>query len=345
MSRRNHSALDVAKFACALMILCAHVASTWGPFPVLLDCGFSIYVIAVPFFFACSGFLLFRKLGQLGEDEKKGALWKYVRHIAVMYLAWSLVYFAFVLIGWIQEEAPASVVLAYFHRAVVFTTYATIWFLPALLIGILVVHFLNRRLSLRAVFFIGLVFYLLGTLGYSYSFMISRSSPLGNMYRLYSDVFLTTRNGVFNGFPFVALGAWMSCRKKRMSREWSGLLTCLSLVVLVAETFALRLGAKVNGVDTAISLLPFTFFFMEFLLSLELKDRRIYRQLREMSTMLFLGQRLYISALPSVLPAAAVTTVFRNPYLALGLILGLTGAQSWICIRMSEKHAFLKVFR
>jgi peptidoglycan/LPS O-acetylase OafA/YrhL len=345
MIGKNYNALDVAKFVCAEMILCAHFASTWGQFPPLLDDAFSLYVIGVPFFFACSGFLLFEKLGSLGAAEKSQALWKYGLHILRMYLAWSAIYFVFVGIGWIQEPVSAAIVLAYFHRALVFTTYATIWFLPALLAGVLIVYWLSRWLSFRAILYLALTCYLAGSLGYSYSFLLAGRPALETAFRLHDQVFITTRNGLFNGFPFVALGAWMASRGKRMSATTSGLLAAFSLALLAGEAFGLKLGFGVSGVDTAISLVPFTFFFMEFLLALEFKDRKIYSRLREMSTLIFLSQRIFISALPSVLPAAWVAAAFRNSYLALAATLGATALLSWSGIKLSERHGFLKALR
>ena len=91
--------------------------------------------------------------------------------------------------------------------------------------------------------------------------------------------------------------------------------------------------------------MPFTYFFLEFLLALQLPDRKTYRQMRDMSTLIFLGQRIYITALPAVLPAAWSAAAFRNPYLGLALVAGLTALQSWALIRLSEIVAPLKVFR
>jgi peptidoglycan/LPS O-acetylase OafA/YrhL len=341
----NFNAVDLAKLVLALVIVCAHFASTRGHFPPLLDYGFSLYVIGVPFFFACSGFLLFRKTQRLAGVEKRNAIRRYAAHIAIMYLAWSAIYFVFVLIGWIQEQASAATVWAYFYKALVFSTYATIWFLPALLMGVLVVHVLSRRLSPRSVLLVALLFYGVGSLGYSYSFLLAKVPWLETAYRLHDRIFITTRNGLFNGFPFVALGAWMASRENRMPLTRSGLGSLLFLGLLVIEAFVLKLCFKVNGVDTAFSLLPFTFFFLEFLLALKLRDRPIFRTLRDLSILIFLSQRLYITALPSILPAEWTRRAFQQSYLALAVLLGLITIQSWFIMRLSDRYRILKVLR
>ena len=58
--RKNYFSLDIAKFVCAIMILSAHFASERGHFTGIVDYLFSLYIFAVPFFFACSGFLFLK---------------------------------------------------------------------------------------------------------------------------------------------------------------------------------------------------------------------------------------------------------------------------------------------
>lgn len=340
-----YPALDAAKLVLALVILCAHYAFTWGRFPRLLDDFFSLYVIAVPFFFACSGFLLFGKMARQDGPGKRETIQRFAWHVAGMYLVWSAIYFAFVLTGWFLHKPGPAAVRAYFHRSLVFTTYPTIWFLPALLVGGVGVHLLARKLSFRAVLGIGVVLYLIGSLGYSYSFLLPAVPGLETLYRWHDQLFFTTRNGLFNGLPFVALGAWLSTRKQRLPLIRSGTAAGLCLAALAGEAYALRLWFGGRGVDMAVSLLPFTFFFMEFLLAVEWEGAAGFRWMREMSTMIFLSQRLFITALPSVLPAAWAAAAFRNSYLGLAGTIALTAGFSWLVILRSGKNRWLGILR
>ena len=49
---KKYYGLDIGKFICALLIISSHFASEWGHFSKSVDMLFSIYIIAVPFFFA-----------------------------------------------------------------------------------------------------------------------------------------------------------------------------------------------------------------------------------------------------------------------------------------------------
>lgn len=342
---KNYNAVDVARFILSLVILCAHFANSGGRFPSLIDDAFSIYVIGVPFFYACSAYLFFQKIESFKPVQKSQTIKKYAKRLAIMYLAWSGVYFIFVLTGWFQDQAQISIILNYFHRALVFTTYATIWFLPALLIGVGMVYFLSRWLSFRTVVIVSVAFYLLGTLGYSYSFLLTDMPQTETIYQVYERLFITTRNGIFNGFSFIAIGAWMATRKTRIPPMISGVMTVFFLALIVIEAYTLRLKFNVHGVDTALSLLPFTFFFLEFLLALKIKDRTIYKHLRELSVLIFLSHRIYVSALPSVLPVAWVSVVFRTSWISLIVIILLTLVQSSICIKLSNDYRFFKILR
>ena len=69
---KENSLIDVVKFLFAILILFAHYAAEWGEFPTILDYAFSLYIIVVPFFFACSGYFLYSKV-------KKEIRKKYIR--------------------------------------------------------------------------------------------------------------------------------------------------------------------------------------------------------------------------------------------------------------------------
>lgn len=161
-ARINYNMMDVVKFLSAILLVCAHTASERVDLPPLLDLCCSLYIITVPFFYIASSFLFFRKIGTMKDSDRKAYYWKYTKRIGLMYLAWSLIYFCFVLISWIQSQASWDVVLSYLHHSIVYSTYPTIWFLPALWIGVTLVYVLHYkfRFSIGIVIVISLLMYL-----------------------------------------------------------------------------------------------------------------------------------------------------------------------------------------
>lgn len=344
--RKNYSALDIAKFVCAIFLVSSHFASEWASFPVLIDYAFSIYIIAVPFFFCCSGFLFFKKINALETRvEKKKYFLSYQKRIWIIYGVWSLVYIPFLVASWIVKgNFSWTQVWKWLHQSLVFQTYPTIWFLPALAVGIALTYLLVVKVKKEwARIAVCLVLYLLGSFGYSYSFLF-KGTFVERVYNWYDTVFYTTRNGLFNAVPFIYLGYLFSktnieTTKKNFITNAGLALVCFAVVV--GESFLLKLKFDVTGMDFTYALVPFTYFFMKALLSVNLKERGIYIWCRKISLLMFVSQRLFLSALPFALPSV-FKFLYANSYIGLFVVLGLTIAFSVLVVLLSKKMKILK---
>ncbi len=257
-SKVQYGLIDVMKFLLALLIVSAHFISenAVGRINSLVDYGSSMYVIVVPFFFACSGFLLFRKLDR-GKDDL--AIVKvYCKKLLVMYAGWSAVYFLFVVLTWIRFGTTEETIIHYLLNLVTYSTYRTIWFLPAAVIGVLLTYYLTEKFGVKGTIIIGITVYLLGCLGASYSFLL----PANKVLSVYNYIFSSTRNGIFNGFPFVLVGYLIAQKEKsgfKENKTKDMLLTVFFGIAFIAEAVVIKQHGAVN-VNTLVFLLPFTFY-------------------------------------------------------------------------------------
>lgn len=345
IKRKNYWSLDIAKFFCAILIISAHFAAERGSFPTLIDYGFSVYIIGVPFFFACSGFLFFKKLDSLAtKAEKKSYFISYQKRIWIMYGLWSLIYVSTRFIGWLRKGTfTLEKFLDWLHKAIVFQTYETIWFLPALAIGIAIAYFLVIKLSKKKMLAVVVIFYIIGMLGYTYKFVID-GTPIGEAFDLYIKLFVTTRNGIFNAVPFIYMGCLVS--RKEITASKKGfiryfVLAGASFVLMVAESFLLKIVFNVTGMDVCIFVAVFTYFFMMALLHIDLKENKVWLWMRKLSILLFVCQRIFLSVLPGYLPGI-FEKIYANSYIGLIAVLALTISFSVILILLSKKIKFLK---
>lgn len=303
---KKYYGLDIGKFICALLIISSHFASEWGNFSKSVDMIFSIYIIAVPFFFAVSGFLLFNKIENTDATQHKGILTKYLKKIVLMYLMWSVIYIAFNVATFCKFGITSQEVVNYIHQCIVYSTYDTIWFLPALAVGVVMVYFMRKVLSFRNILILAVVFYILGMFGVTYSGVMAKSELLSAVYSTYEKVFLTTRNGFFNGFPFVALGAYIAYEVNEGKYKKANLkyiiLSAVFGIFFVAEAFATKKLFHAPNANTVFMLLPFVYFAIKFLLGVNVPDNKICYTLRKLSTTMFLSQRIFLTALPVLFP-------------------------------------------
>lgn len=344
LERKNYWALDIVKFICALLIISAHFASEYGHFPALIDYGFSLYIISVPFFFACSGFLFFVKLNSLSTKQEKFAYFiKYEKRIFIMYGLWTAVYMIHVVSSWIAKGFTIKAVLNWLHMALAIQTYSTIWFLPALATGIAIMYFLVTKLSKAQLIVVSVLLYIFGMFGYTYYFAIS-GTPIATFYDWFLVVFKTTRNGVFNAVPFVCMGYFAANLKLEPSKSKAikyGACAFVSLVLMVGESFILKLKFNVTGMDVGVFVAVFTYFLLMTALHIDLKERKLFVWLRKLSILIFTTQRIFLSMLPFFLPKV-FDVLYANSYLGLIIVLALTIGFSIGFIFLSNKVKFLK---
>lgn len=345
LKRKNYWSLDVAKFFCAILIISAHFASEWGKFPTLIDYAFSLYVIAVPFFFCCSGFLFFTKLNAIeAKEEKKKYLIQYEKRIWTMYGLWSAVYFIHVCYNWIVNgELGVLTFLKYLYGAVVHTSYATIWFLPALGVGVAITYLLVEKLNKKAIYPIAVALYIIGMFGYTYSFVVE-GTVIGAVYDVYETFMYTARNGIFNGTPFIFMGYLIA--KKDIKASVKGFFRYaipagISLVLIIVEAFILKLKFNVTGMDISIFLPPFIYFFVMAVMHIDLKENKAWIWCRRLSLLIFVTQRLFLTMLPAFFPTV-FEKLYSNSYIGLIAVLGITIAFSVVFILLSDKIKFLK---
>lgn len=267
MLKQNYKFVDLTKFLFALLIVASHYVNEWcSNVNKYFDLFVSFYIVVVPFFFVCSGYLLFNKYGEYKKDDlkyKQGII-EYCKKIFVMYIKWSVIYVLFNILTWMKFGVSTGDVLNYLHSLFVYSSYKTIWFLPALVVGVAIVYIIDRFFDSKTVILVALLLYVIGSMGVTYRFVPDSIKFIGNIYNLYDKVFITTRNGLFNGFPFVAIGYYIAKNKNKICESFFNKNLFLSLiftVLFVAEAFLLKYRFDADNANTLLLLLPFSYYF------------------------------------------------------------------------------------
>ena len=348
-SRRIYPSLDIMKFVMAMLILTQHISNEWAHCTGLAHAFFGLGNFAVPFFFACSGFLFFSKLNKLEPEEQKTYYRKWSVRLGKMYLVWSLIYFSFVFYGWAVNGFPQEKILTYFHRALVFSTYATIWFLPALWVGVSVCYWLRRHCSRTVFWILILLLLVMGSSFGSYNeWICGWGEGIKSFHETYMQIFVTWRNGLFNGTPFVALGLIFTRNhppKLTLPSLWKPF---LGIVIcgggFLAEAFLITHFKWGNATDQGFMMFPSIYFLMYILLACPVKEHTLWLHCRNLSMLIFLGQRLFLTAIPGILPQVWSESIKSLPtYIIFLLFVTIVLAFSVFIERMSEKHKVLKI--
>ena len=301
MTRKIYASLDVAKYLMALMILFGHVSNEWahvtGLWHYILSFDFT-----VPAFFAISGFLFFNKMDLLTTREEQDQYYKkWSIRVGKMYLLWSLIYLSFVIAGWCLYGVTKEIVLSSVHRWAVFSTYSTIWFLPALWVGGTIVYFLQSRLGKTATLVVVGILWLIGlVIGLYYELLPFDS--IRWIRGVYMDGFFTFRNGVFYGAAYFLVGYYCLRALPSFKLLGSAALFVVSYFLFFIEAVLMHQVATAPDTDMAAFMLPSVFFLVIAIAKVELPQKLFYTSLRNQSMLIFCGQRLFLTAIPGLMP-------------------------------------------
>lgn len=343
---KQYKSLDFAKFICAILIIVLHTAP-FADYSSLLNFGFRniITVIAVPFFFLTSGFLAFKKIDSLDGEKKKTYVFQYLKRLVVMYLIWTAVYFVFVAVKWSRGDFSIYSVLEYVKDFFFEGSYSTIWFLPALFAATLIVHLLHKKFSHRTIFAIACVIYLFTLGGSSYYGLATKVPAIDAVYDLYYSFFDSIKNGVCFGMIFVSMGAMVSGREEKITQKTTALralvpVAVFAVLVAIEGFLVAYLRWNDKGVDTIVMLVPFTYFFVRFLLvwNVKISDRACIA-MRKYSILMFLTQRIPLSILELWL---ADTILVQNSMVFFVTVLAATLLISFGILQASKKINWLK---
>lgn len=221
-SRDTYCGIDLLKFILSILVVLRHCGQNFfnqrsGYVFVITN---TLSTVAVPMFFAISGFLLWRK--PVDSKRVKNQIIRLIK----LYLLWSLIYFPFAIkVYWNFKGTKklGTYITEYMQNFFFNGSYYHLWFLPSLIVGIIVVYLLSLVTNNKGILVITGILFLIGLIGEPYSFLLNDTTILDK----YNEVFLTTRNGLFFASFFVCLGKIISRYKPNLDAMRGG--TTLSL--------------------------------------------------------------------------------------------------------------------
>ena len=341
---KNIPSLDLAKFLCALLILFYHYFSEQSnPIPWVLEESLSLYAVAVALFMAISGFRVYRKLSILTTRTER---WLYIRkqigRILLIYGLWSIPYLIFNISRWDVDEINLSFVVWQIQGWLFKSTFYTIWFMPSLALGLLLSFVVSEYMPLVLAYIIAFILFCTGSMTLTYACVGNGLFDNWQYFCKFSETWLGGPRGwLFYGFPFVMLGRYIAYRQCKSSWILYFSAACCSVGLIIAEALLLRKMAHTHtGIDMTLMMIPAIFFIICFLINFTLPSGMYAPWMRKMSVCIFMSQRLFLTAIPALLPAGFL--VFNSAWHGAFVICGSTLIFSIILIWSGEKIQLIR---
>ena len=329
-NRKEYAAVDVFKMVCAILVMLIHTKPFENNF--WLDAGVGMITrFAVPYFFATSGYFLFSKL-KMNSAGKDKIIRAYFARLLVFYAIW------FVIIRCVDYLTGAPYKgIAYYIKQFFFTTDGSIlWFINGLLWGTLITFFLNCIFSKRITFVIS-VFSLL--IGYSVSTLRTVTTGWG-VTDLLSPLIgiIGIQNGLFFGFPYIALGALLTETEVKDDIKKDLLMTIVFFFCLGAESLIAVLKLHAPLTFLWLSALPMTWFVLRLTLSIEINSKPIYYKIRKISTLFYVLHAVVIRVLHYQFALSGFDEIDTMNLLLTGATFAITMLLSLLVLYLSKKQ-------
>ncbi|MBQ3118953.1 MAG: acyltransferase family protein [Clostridia bacterium] len=312
IKKNTYNTIDLFKFIFSLFVVAIHIPPFTSVSTPLHF--FTLYLsrLAVPFYFICSGYFLFKK--------STSNIYKYVYRIFKLYVIWSIIYLPCVLHSAIVNKANIAITLTKWFKSFVFVgSYIHLWYLLATVVAVLIVAFcLKMRLSIKSILILSCIFYIIGLIPQTYSFLldpIRKCESIFLLLKFIQKIIVTTRNGLFEGFLFISLGMLFARKYLSIKIKHAAILFLASMFFLGCELIVVRFAGWARAYDLFIFLAPASFFLFYIVKTKQLKNRAIYTKLRTLSSLIFFSHLLieYILniVLTPVLPELWSYSLFR----------------------------------
>lgn len=300
---RSYDNISLIKFLLSLIIVIFHLRPFQDVYPNLdyfINSGLGR--ICVPFFFYTSGFIIAQK-----EEINSNYLRTYNKRNIRIYLIWSCIYLPLLIVFCYDNfhlVAPTlkTIIVVYDPPLIIYPllsiilmlilllysgVYYHLWFYPALLISINIVSKWNRTRSVKRLLLISFCLLLFGATETYWGFLPSQFKTI---FKIYYDVFFTTRNFLFFGLFYVCFGYYSYSRQTFINMDINPIYALVfSVLLFLTDLILIKNTDRLNS-NILLSVIPLTYFL--FHVAIKAKPFRSHKNKKSLD---FLSKYIYLT--------------------------------------------------
>lgn len=280
-------AVDVFKFICSILVVIIHVSPFKNsPWQIGFIFENVIARLAVPFFFVCNGYFVFRKIdyNNIDFNKIKYTILKMIR----LYFLWSIIYIPYFIDKYINSQNnEVNKFLKFFIDFLILGTTSHLWYLFAVCISFGIIYiFLRKKITIKYIFIFSLIFYMLGLVidaYYEIPNIFSSSQIDFDLFIILNNNFPFSRNGLFFALVFVCIGILLAWYPIKLSTQKS-LIFLIGSLFLYSLEIVLMIYFNISSKYEKYIFMPLVLYFLcNFLFNIKLKYSFKYKMLRDIS--------------------------------------------------------------
>jgi len=334
----KYDGMDLFRLLLAFLVIAAHTYPLSSVSTELNYVLVHIFArIAVPFFMMATGYFLLPKYFDQGYQSIEPII-RFIKKIALLYGGATLLYLPVSIYA--GYYAGGHIIRVFIRNLLLDGTFYHLWYLPAVMLGVLAVYALSRRFSAYLTFGIAVLLYLAGLLGDSYFGMTASIPLLNTAYENAFNIFSFTRNGLFYAPIFLTMGALMAKQKQPLSKPANIVGLIISMLLMLTEGLLLHYHAIPRHTSMYITLILCAYFLFGLVQSHQGK-RSIH--MRNTSMWIYIIHPLMIIATRGAARMIGLTDLLVNNSLIFFLLVSLLSLTTAILIEKRQQfHRLIK---
>lgn len=300
VNRNEYNNIDCIKVCMAVLVVATHTSFfSFISSKDVYNAVFTALSVKVPFFFAASGFLVWNKIYNARTEEKLVRIKSWIIKTLRLYIVWTLIYVPYTILGFHLEDTNIVQALLLFFRNLflVGENYYSwqLWYLLGMLVaGILMYMMVKCEWKFSSMLYAAIFLAISGVILNK----IIDNNVASNLTDIYLKLFKTTRNGFFQGFPYIMIGAAIA---------HYGVLTSQKILwgTLVFSFITHMMGFQ-------ISTFVMTYALFSLVAQFDLPQRKdsLYKNFRLTSTIVYLVHMLWIGIFTFIVHVQNTTIMF-----------------------------------
>lgn len=290
--RANYNSIDVIKVCMSILVVAIRTHPEYDFAEITKDLIRGVYTIVVPFFFIASGFLVWHNIANASIDKKEERLKKWISKTIRLYMVWTAIYLPFTIYGFWHDGTSVVKSALVFARNVLLIgeNYLScpLWYLLGMLVAGVVTFLIVVvwKMKMTVLYVVATLFAVGGVLlDYcnEHMYMQTITEP-------YYKLFQTTRNGFFEGIPYITIGIAIASGHVIRSKY--------VLLALFIGSFTLHM----FGVKLATFVAVYALFSVVLSFDLPNRNDSFYGNCRLTSTIIYFVHMIWVGLLTLLLP-------------------------------------------
>lgn len=307
--KKSYHAVDLIKYICAILVIMVHTAPL-SPYSETANWYLMTIMgrFVVPFFFISTGYFTCKNTQIHGD----GYFRRYIFSLIKSYLIWSIIYLPCgIHYIAIEYEIPFYLYpIALLFALVYVGTYFHLWYIPALILALLLVHWFMKHFKKRYLLTLSFLCFLIGAMETYYGFI--HIPLLVDLIDRYIAIFFTTRNGLFFGFFYVAWGYFIAQKDTWLKHvHHYRILMSVFFLLMIIEAYIIR---NSNNLDSNILLMaaPFTICLFLYAKDIDLTWNLPYHKFRVYASLYYFAHAYFLILIPYFLHFFQADEIFSR---------------------------------